>query len=395
MKVLYISSLVSDPLFDNYINSQKTTGYTGQKYHGLFAKGFAANLRKNDVTVLSQPPIRTMSLLLKEEYVGISYRYIPIIPIPIIKQLISVFYVFFYTLYWCFKNIGEKKAVVCSLMRIYQYPPVYLGSRLFGCKQITIACDIPWMTTIQVKTTKLTPKVKFAIWISKRLCTLFDGYVLLTDTMNDVINPKKKPSIVIEGFCDIEMNNIANNIADKFDKDVVIYAGGLNYKYGIGELVNAIKMSKNENIELWLYGTGDMKQTLEQETDSRIRFWGPRSNKEVVAFELKAMILINPRPTSDEYTRYSFPSKTLEYMASGTFTMTTPLAGIPSEYFEYCGVVENYDAKGICNALEIALALGRKELHKRGLLGKEFAMKQKNNITQVGKVVTFINNMYE
>ena len=117
---------------------------------------------------------------------GICYRYIPIVPIPILKQLVSVIYSFLYTLYWCIKNINERKIVVCSLMRIYQYPPVYFASRLFGCKQITIACDIPWMTIVQVKGGNLSNKMRFVIWISKKLCSLFDGYVLLTETMNNL-----------------------------------------------------------------------------------------------------------------------------------------------------------------------------------------------------------------
>lgn len=395
MKILYISSLVSDFLFENYINNKKTTGYTGQKYHGLFVKGFAANLSKNDVTVLSQPPIRNASFKLMENCSGICYRYIPIIPIPIVKQIVSVIYSFLYTLYWCIKNISEHKIVVCSLMRIYQYPPVYFASCLFGCKQITIACDIPWMTTVQVKNGNLSNKMRFIIWISKKLCSLFDGYVLLTEPMNKIINLKCKPSIIIEGFCDIEMSNVENKINQKHTKDVIIYAGGLNRKYGIRELVEGVKRIKSDNVELWLYGTGDMKKELENENHPKIHYWGPKSNKEVVNSELRAMILVNPRPTSDEYTRYSFPSKTLEYMASGTYTITTALDGIPSEYFKYCGVIERCDAQGICDAIEVALDMGRIELHNRGLAGKEFALKQKNNIYQVKKVVDFINKMYE
>lgn len=394
MKVLYVSSLVSDNLFDSYMKSNKTTGYTGQKYHGLFVKGFALNLQKNSVTVLSYPPIKTWSFRFREEVQGIRYRYIPIVEIPILKQLVSIIYSFVYTLYWCLKNIGERKIIICSLMRIYQYPSVYIASRIFGCKQITIACDIPWMTTVQVSS-NLTLKMRFAIWLSKKLCTLFDGYIILTEAMNDIINPKNKPSIVIEGFCDMNMNNVSNNLYNKFDKDVVIYAGGLNYKYGIRTLIEAIKMSNNENIELWLYGTGDMKKELELEHDHRIRFWGPKNNKEVVASELKAMILVNPRPTSDEYTKYSFPSKTLEYMASGTYTMTTKLAGIPSEYYEFCGLIPDSDAHGISRAIDAALSLGRENLHKRGLAAKKFVMQHKNNAIQVCKVVSFINKMYE
>lgn len=391
MKVLYISSLVSNRLFDRFIENKLTTGYTGQKYHGLFAKGFAANIQNGDVTALSQPPIRKYFFSFIDCEDGVKYRYIPIIAIPVLKQIISFLFSFLYTFYWCCKNINQDKIVVCSLMRIYQYPPVKLASFPFKCKYITVACDIPWMTTLQVATRNISIKQKCAIWISKRLCSSFDGYVLLTATMNEVLNPKRKPAVVIEGFCDINMRDVSNGRGNKSLKNIILYAGGLNAKYGIENLVEAVKSMDSVDTELWLYGSGDMNDKLRSETNPRIKFWGPKSNSEVIQAELRAMILVNPRPTSDEYTRFSFPSKTLEYMVSGTYTMTTPLAGIPDEYYKYCGIIPNYTTDGIKCALQNALSLGRDELCRRGQCAKDFAINYKNNISQVAKVVSFIH----
>ena len=148
MKILYISSLVSDTLFENLYHKGLTTGFVGQKYHGLFAKGLAASQEECQVTVLSQPQIRKSFFKLKEEEGNIQFRYVPIVSLPIVKQILYFIYTFFFTQYWCFKNIGEKRVVICSLMRVYQYPSIWLVACLFRCKQITIACDVPWMTTV-------------------------------------------------------------------------------------------------------------------------------------------------------------------------------------------------------------------------------------------------------
>ena len=287
------------------------------------------------MTVLSQPQIRKSFFKLKEEEGNIQFRYVPIVSLPIVKQILYFIYTFFFTQYWCFKNIGEKRVVICSLMRVYQYPSIWLVACLFRCKQITIACDVPWMTTVQVAISKLSVKQRFSIWLGKIMLGFFDGYVFLTETMNDVINPKKRPYIVVEGFCDQSMVNFSNSLENKDEKRIIIYAGGLNLKYGIHNLVEAVKKLNDNNVELWLYGTGDMNEALQNETSKYIKFWGPKSNQEVVAAELRASILINPRPTEDEYTRYSFPSKTLEYMVSGSYTLTTRLAGICRNCFVF------------------------------------------------------------
>lgn len=393
MKVLYISSLISNHLFDDLINKKLTTGYTGQKYHGLFASGLSANLGEHQVTALSQPPISKGFKGKKEYENGVEFRYVPIIPVPIIKQLVYFFYTFFYTFYWCLKNLREEKVIFSSLMRIYNYPPIWLGACLFRCKSITIACDIPWMTTIQVRMSKLTPKQKIVIWMGRKMSSTFDGYVFLTETMNAVLNPKHKPYIVVEGFCDLNMSDVQNTLSEKYEKKVIIYAGGLNAKYGIANLIDAVKRLNMPDVELWLYGTGDMKKQLETESNPAIKFFGPKNNKEVVASELKACVLINPRPTTDEYTRYSFPSKTLEYMVSGTYTMTTRLAGIPSEYFDYCGVIHDYSAIGLCEALKQALSLTHEELHRKGLQAKAYVLENKNNVKQTKRVIDFAHGI--
>ena len=250
MKIIYISSFVSDKLFNDLVSQSLTTGYVGQKYHGMFIRGLVKNLGDNNVVALSQPPINKRFCKLKEAEDGIKIRYVPIIPIPIIKQTIYFIYSFFYALYWGLRNIHEDKVIICSIMRIYQYIPIRIASLFFGkCKKITVACDVPWMTTIQVSgsKSKLSPKVRLAIWMSKKMCASFDMYIVLTEEMSKVLNPYNKPYIVVEGFCDVRMNDIQNHLTDKYEKDIVIYAGGLNKEYGILELVQAVRSIENEN----------------------------------------------------------------------------------------------------------------------------------------------------
>lgn len=393
MKVLYISSLVSDRLFEDFVAKSQTTGFVGQKYHGLFARGLAENLGVNSVTVLSRPPVSVNFFMLKDFEEGVLYRYIPIINICFIKQLFSFIYSFIYTIYWAIKNRGEKKVIVCSIMRLYQYIPVHLASLFFPCKKVTVACDVPWLTIVQVSgaTKALSLKDRISIWVSKKLCSIFDFYVLLTEPMSTVLNPNRKPYIVVEGFCDVKMEKVVNELDHKDEKNVIMYAGGLNAAYGILNLVEAVKRLNSQNVELWLFGNGDVEVQLNKESDPRIKYFGSRSNKEIVKAELEATLLINPRPTICEYTHYSFPSKTLEYMASGTYTLTTRLAGIPTEYYDYCGVIEDSSVEGIQQAIEKSLMLGRKELYDRGKKGRIFVLKEKNNMVQTAKVIEFIN----
>lgn len=66
-----------------------------------------------------------------------------------------------------------------------------------------------------------------------------------------------------------------------------------------------------------------------------IKYFGIVNNNEVKNLETQAKVLINPRDPLKPITFYTFPSKLLEYIASGTLTISTKLRGIPCEYFNY------------------------------------------------------------
>ena len=391
MEILYLSSLTSDHLFSEFFEKGWTKGYVGQKYHGMFVKGLEANLVDGKITVLSTPPIKKLYTKFGEIQGNVSFRYVPLFPVPVFKQVLTFFYTFFYALWWCLKNTAKKKVVVCSLMRIYQFLPVLWISSLFRCKTVTVVCDIPWMTINQVSEGHVTNKQKAIIKLGQKVSSKFEGYVFLTESMNRVINTKNKPYIIVEGFCDIEMKNVANSLSEKENKNVIIYAGGVKRKYGIKNLVDAV--AGLVGVELWIYGVGDLSPELEKERPDNVVLKGPRSNSEVVLAETKAMLLINPRPTDEEYTNYSFPSKTLEYMSSGTYTLSTRLGGIPEEYFVHLGVVEDYTSSGIRDTIITALAKGREELHRLGLEAKSFVLENKNNVKQGEKIIHFFKEL--
>jgi glycosyltransferase involved in cell wall biosynthesis len=391
MEILYLSSLTSDHLFSEFFEKGWTTGYVGQKYHGMFVKGLEANLDNGEITVLSTPPVRHFFIRYGETQGKVRFRYVPLFPVPVLKQVLTFLYSFFYALWWCLKNVAKKKIVVCSLMRIYQFLPVLWISSLFRCKTVTVVCDIPWMTINQVSEGHVTNKQKAIIKLGRKVSSKFDGYVFLTESMNGVINTNNKPYIVIEGFCDIEMKNVSNSFSEKENKNVVIYAGGVNRKYGIKNLIDAVVGL--DDVELWIYGVGDLSSELEKEHPDNVVLKGPRSNSEVVLAETKAMMLVNPRPTDEEYTNYSFPSKTLEYMSSGTFTLSTRLGGIPEEYFNHLGIIEDYSSSGIRDTIITALAKGREELHKLGMKAKSFVLDNKNNFKQGEKIIYFFKEL--
>ena len=73
--------------------------------------------------------------------------------------------------------------------------------------------------------------------------------------------------------------------------------------------------------------------------------------------------------------------------------MTTRLAGIPSEYFDYCGVIDDYSAEGIAAALRETLKMSASQLHEKGMAAKAFVLENKNNKKQAQRVIVFAHEL--
>ena len=96
--------------------------------------------------------------------------------------------------------------------------------------------------------------------------------------------------------------------------------GGLTKKYGVIELLNAFERLQDENCRLVICGSGDAENDIIEASnrDRRIIFKGLLPRKEVLSLQKSSTILVNQRSNNEEYTKYSFPSKIMEYLSSGT-----------------------------------------------------------------------------
>ena len=85
--------------------------------------------------------------------------------------------------------------------------------------------------------------------------------------------------------------------------------------------------------------------------------------------------------------KYSFPSKNMEYMVSGTPVLTTNLPGMPEEYKDYVYLFEDESVQGMARKIREVLSLPTNELYRKGRAAKEFVLNEKNNICQTHKIL--------
>lgn len=218
-----------------------------------------------------------------------------------------------------------------------------------------------------------------------------DRYVLLTEKMKERLPVGNKPYTVVEGIWNQSDCRRLTSEEDS-DKGIVFYAGTLHRQFGIMTLLEALKYLDN-NTELWICGTGDCEAEVKKAAlnDARIRFFGYISSDEVDKLRSQATVLVNPRPNEGEYTKYSFPSKTMGYMASGKLVVMNKLAGIPNEYDEFLFYPRDNSAEALANTLGEALSMSYEDRRMMGEKARKFVLENKNAVVQARKILEMIN----
>ena len=250
--------------------------------------------------------------------------------------------------------------------------------------------DIPSMVTILSSKQSIKTKiVGFLNRLSNLMMNKMDKYVLLTDAMKDFIKKDSVKYIVMEGLIDIQRVNVIKREYIVKDKNVILYTGSLYKIFGIMNLIEAFIQANLDNTELWICGSGEAADEIKEIAKNRddIVFYGLVDSKTALNLQQQATILVNPRTSQGDYTKYSFPSKTIEYLLSGKVVVANRLPGIPNEYYEYIITPKNETISELSEVLKKIVFLSSEERAQIGIKGREFIIKNKNAKIQTRRIL--------
>lgn len=194
-----------------------------------------------------------------------------------------------------------------------------------------------------------------------KLSKWVDSFVLLTEPMAEVLNVGKRPYIVVEGIVEKDVFEINAIRKSKLEKNqnlkYIVYTGKLNERFGVKKLVDAFLLMDNPEYRLVLCGRGELEPYIEEKRskDARILYLGQVTHDTANDWALKADVLVNPRPNNEDYTKYSFPSKNIEFLATGNTVVAYMLDGMPHQYRNFIVEVENDSVEALKDAIQRAV----------------------------------------
>jgi len=293
---------------------------------------------------------------------------------------------------WCQNTEGGK------ILLFYNFSSIDIINSIKNdfptTKIILLVTDLPeFMASDNSFFTRVNKKVDnvFGVNIVKSLDNV-DGYILLTEYMTECLPIYNKPWIVMEGIYNTS-NNITN--VPKESYKTILYTGNLGKRYGILDLLEAFIKIDYPDFRLWLCGNGDVLEKIKkiQKRDNRIEYFGILPRNETLKLQRRATLLVNPRHSYEEYTKYSFPSKTIEYLASGTPTLMNRLPCLPKEYEPYIYFIDDESVEGMKNKIIEVCEKDESELNEFGKKAAEFILEKKSPYQQCKRIADFIKSI--
>lgn len=397
MKVVFLSSFYPRRYKDQYLKESRA-GLSAASDAHQYALALGLNKYCDSFEIINIPavfpfPLRNKKMFVKKEIVeenGLRIRILPGCNLYGIQPLVRY--------REAKKAIKEIAKSTDDIVYVVVYETTSYALRCATeCKNehqnIRISVIIPDLPIfMDTKFVRLVNKLFFKSF-QTYICQ-FDSYVLLTKSMKDIVGCEKKKYIVSEGVYD-ETITPRYEHNQKSNSFIIVYTGMLHKKYGALNLVNAVHQLKDEQMELRLCGYGDAVPEIKAISiiDKRIKYVGVVSREMALLEQSNASLLVNPRtPDDNPFTKYSFPSKTLEYFASGTPTLLYKLEGIPEEYYNYCYAIEpeNTDVEYLSRRIKEIKDIGQTENNQLGHRARQFVLENKNSTVMAKKIIELL-----
>lgn len=271
-------------------------------------------------------------------------------------------------------KIIEKNLITFIFISTYHYSWIIkpLKHRFPNLKIIMLLPDLPF---VFVNNKSFFNKIymKNTSKVFKKVINLVDLLMPITPKEIEQLPDYSNETFVYETFFDAKV--FARLEQNKNKK--ILYVGTLDAEYGIADLVNSFKNANLKDFELLVCGKGNYEREIKQESNnfSNIKYLGFLSKDEIYKLETQSYLIVCPDSTTREY---SFHSRYLEFLSSGTPILTYKPAGAKDEYLQFFNFVESYG--DLTKALKTIVGeQSYSDALKKAKLGREFMLRKKNS----------------
>lgn len=275
-----------------------------------------------------------------------------------------------------FKSVAYKSSFKRKLQFLKTLPKIffYIKNRIKSNEKVLVYHNLSW--TPVVIALRLFSKAKIVLeveeiyqdvikfgffkrWLEYTAFKCADAYIFSTKNLEEKLNFKNKPYVVINGTYEVE--SIREKKLFNDSKIHCVYAGTFDpIKGGASAAIETAKfLPENYHVHILGFGTQEEVNTVKvfideisKKTKCTITYDGLLSGEEYLVFLQSCQIGLCTQIPDADYAETSFPSKVLVYMSNGLRVVSARFRAIEkSDIGDLVFYYDKQDAESIAKAI--------------------------------------------
>lgn len=264
----------------------------------------------------------------------------------------------------------------------------WLGARLAGVRAVAFVCDVHQPGILVADSWSRRLDLALHKWLLPR----FDGLVVVNELIASDFAPHV-PFIRVEGGVSARMLAVGERRIRHSDGTFrMVAAGSLHEGNGIAEILEAMRLLPDAQYRLQIAGAGPLEGSVRQAMarDARIEYCGLLTFGEVLDLYSEADALLNIRVTDRVDTKYYFPSKTMEYLASGVPVISTSPGKVREELAGLAFFLADESPETLARTIAAVASMPREERDRIGQAARDFVATNRTWTVQAGRIIEFL-----
>lgn len=225
---------------------------------------------------------------------------------------------------------------------------------------------------------------------AEKYIPLLDGRIIINELIARHYAPNKD-WILVDGGVNKHVINHLFPLEKKCNKTFTfVLAGMLWDQNGTKLMLDAMKKYHNPNVRVVFAGKGIDVPIIEEAAaeDTRISYVGMLNMDDLFKLYEEADVLMNLR--LEEEIDFHFPGKLLEYLSTGRYVISTPIAHAERDYGNFISVLHDKTPEGLIRMMDSVQRMGRDFLYENGKKARMFMLENRTWDAQTRKILKYI-----
>lgn len=322
---------------------------------------------------------------------GQKIKFLPTLNIKLVKNFIWNILSYLFILKWAAQYKRENRNILVYNIYLPSISTLYNAAKRTKSKLFAILYDLG----VPPKRLGLSKVTMWAYRVGERKAKKYipklDGRVVINEKIVTDYAPEKDYLLIDGGINQKVADHLFPLEPLKNNRFTLVLAGMLWDQNGTKLVLDMMASNPELPVEVIFAGKGKDVPLIEEaaKKDSRIVYKGMLDMTELFEVYRNADILLNLR--MEEETDYHFPSKLLEYLATGKHVISTPIAHAQRDYGQFLTTLSNPTSESLANTIRLIIRQGKDALFYQGIKARRFMVEKRSWIYQTKRIENYIN----